>query len=110
MKVKTLCLLFPLIIIIVSSTDCSMEYEYDPDWIIGKTSAQIIEKYGEFDRAQGSPSQSDGLYRNCVCSYIIVPPRPAILDIGNPEVYFSIRFNEQGAADGCYEERGGLGG
>lgn len=90
MKVKTLCLLFPLLIIIVFSTDCSMEYVYDPDWIIGKTSAQIIEKYGEFDRAQGTPSQSDGLYRNCVCSYIIVPPRPAILDIDNPEVYFSI--------------------
>lgn len=72
---------------------------FDESDIIGLTSAEIIEKYGDFDRATGTPD-ADGLYRNCRCDYLTREKRKGFLD-GIPPEYFMIYFNDDGIADWC---------
>lgn len=79
------------------------EKKYSEDEIIGLTSIEIVEKYGDFDRTQGFPDE-DGLYRDCACGYIISEKRVGFLGTTPPE-YFMIYFDEDGVANWCrYEE------
>jgi hypothetical protein len=70
---------------------------FDESDVIGLTSAEIIEKYGDFDRTEGTPD-ADGLYRNCRCDYLIREKKVGFLGTTPPE-YFMIYFNDVGIAD-----------
>lgn len=73
--------------------------KYDENDFIGKTSAQIMEEYGEFD-CIGMPADTDGLYRNCQCGYTIQESRPGFLGT-EPEVLFFVIFDSNGIAVKC---------
>ena len=46
--------------------------KYDEEWIIGKTSTEIWQKYGRFDlEPDSSYKNCEGNYCNCTCVYII---------------------------------------
>lgn len=81
---------------------CS-KMRYKEDDIIGLTSVEIVEKYGDFDRPQGKPNE-DGLYRNCACGYLISEAKKGYLGTTPPE-YFMITFDENGIACYCKYEK-----
>ena len=78
---------------------CS-DNRYDVDWIIGKTSAEVIDKYGEFDCTY-MPAEEDGLYRS-KCGYTVKKPRRGFLGTSS-EVLLLISFDENGIAVDCEE-------
>lgn len=96
MKKLTACVIFLLVISVFSG--CSKYSEQD---FLGKTSAEIVEQYGEFD-CIGMPADADNLYRNTVCGYTIREARVGFLG-SDPEELFFIRFDENGIAASCYE-------
>ena len=75
--------------------------KYPEKNILGKTSAEIIEKYGAFD----SPmlADEDGLYRNCTCWYIVKDAQVGFLGT-SPEILFFMTFDENGTAISCKED------
>lgn len=80
---------------------------YDPDWIIGKTSLEVEERYGEFYQ-KGATRSPDGLFRNTHCHYFL-RERPMFFD--DVEItLFSIGFDENGVADECLTQLGPIGG
>ena len=83
---------------------CTKEkFKEDDERIIGLTSLQIIEKYGDFDRKQKQPDKN-GLYVNCACGYLISEEKVGFLGTTPPK-YFMIYFDYKGVADLCrYEE------
>lgn len=82
--------------------------KYNEDWIKGKTSEEIIEKYGEFSWCLGPPDD-DGVYRSTKCSYELKPAKIGFLGTTPPKL-FSIVFDDSGIAIECYKEYGGYGG
>ena len=74
---------------------CSCD-RYDEGWILGKDSADIEEKDGEYyngDTLKGS----DGLIRSQTAWYLLNKPFDA--GIGKmPPLYYTIRFDENGVA------------
>ncbi|MBR4054518.1 MAG: hypothetical protein IKK06_06915 [Clostridia bacterium] len=101
-----LCFLLPL---------CLSGCGYDEEWIIGKTSAEIQERYGTFYQVivlpYGDPIEvnEDTICKNAKGYYLIEEERVGWLGT-YPEEYFVIRFDENGIAIDCYEELGGKGG
>ena len=87
------------VLCLTSFTGCS-DSRYDVDWIIGKTSAETIDKYGEFDCTYMSAGD-DGLYRS-KCGYTIKDLQRGFLGT-SPEVLLFIRFDENGIAVDCEE-------
>lgn len=81
---------------------------YDTEWIIGKTSAEIEERYGAFYQCS-MPVSEDGLYRNCRCSLVIKERRVEFLGTDPAEV-LAISFDENGIAYKTFEELGDWGG
>lgn len=79
---------------------CTKETFREADFL-GKTSAQIVAEFGEFD-CVGNHAGEDGLYRNTSCGYTVKEPRVGFLGT-DPEVLFFISFDENGVAVGCYE-------
>ena len=77
-------------------SSCSTKYIYDADEVVGLTSIQIVEKYGDFDRSPGYPNE-DGLYCKTYCGYLITPASKGLFGSPYPE-YFMIYFNENGVA------------
>ena len=75
--------------------------KYKAKYILGKTSDEIIEKYGAFD-SKTILADEDGLYRNCTCWYTVKEPRVGFLGT-SPEILFFIRFDENGMATDCRE-------
>ena len=101
---KRKCILFVVIVaILLCFSSCGTKYKYDADEVVGLTSIQIVEKYGDFDRKQGSTGE-DGLYRDCACGYLIFEKRVGFFGTTPPE-YFMIYFNEDGIADWCRYEQ-----
>ena len=81
-----------------------VRYRYSEQEIIGLTSREIIEKYGDFDRTIHALPNADGLYCNCACGYLIAEARKGFLGTTPPE-YFMISFDENGIAIWCgYEQ------
>ena len=78
---------------------CSQKYTASD--MIGKTSSEIEEIYGEFD-CVGVPRSDDGLYKNTFCGYTIREKRPSFWD-SIPEKLFFILFDGNGIAHECYE-------
>lgn len=80
---------------------------YDCDWIIGKTSLEVEEKYGEFYHL-GYRRPSDGLFCSTECHYLL---REKTDIFGYTDiVLFSIRFDENGVATECLTQLGPIGG
>jgi hypothetical protein len=79
---------------------CVKETYRESDFL-GKTSAQIVAEFGEFD-CVGNHAGEDGLYRNTSCGYTIKEPRVGFLGT-DPEVLFFIVFDNNGIAVRCYE-------
>lgn len=94
--------------LVFSITGCNPSKPYDSEDFIGLTSAEIVEKYGEFDNAHMPPSK-DGLYHKCKCGYIVKEAAVGFLGTEPPE-YFMIYFDENGIAYKCAYETGGWGG
>ena len=91
-----------IFLLMICFPGCGKE-QYDEDEIIGLTSYEIVEKYGDFDRKQDVPGR-DGLYRDCGCGYLISEERVGFFGTTPPK-YFMIYFNEDGIAHYCrYEE------
>lgn len=101
MKVKRIiAVTLTVLLLLTVLSGCA---KYSEDDIMGQTSAEIIEKYGDFDRKQGSPDY-DGLYRDCACGYLVSEKKVGFLGTTPPE-YFMIYFNDDGIADWCdYEQ------
>ncbi len=78
-------------------TSCS---RYDEDWIIGKTSSEIVEKYGEFDLCFGKTElRADGNYYNGACGYVTKISRSILgMETYPSDEYYMIYFNEEGKA------------
>lgn len=74
--------------------------KYDSEWIVGKDSSEVRERYGEFDCTY-MPISEDGLYRSR-CGYTIKEPKVGFLGT-SPEVLFFISFDENGIAVECEE-------
>ena len=70
--------------------------KYDVDWMMGKTSAEIIERYGEFNCCLMPPCE-DGLYRNCRCGYTIRERTHGFMDAIEEKILF-IHFDGNGVA------------
>jgi hypothetical protein len=98
-----LCFLLPLCL-----SGCS-GHSYDTDWIIGKTSAEIEEKYGAFETTFSYEPSEDGLYKNAQCGYYYLDHIDLLGNDSN-EMIFVIRFNKDGVAESCYERYRNIGG
>ena len=89
-----------------------IEYKTDymefRDNVLGKTSAEIEELYGEFDNS-GMRRGEDGLFRSTRCSYIAIPERITFMGTTPPWV-ISISFDANGIAWRVCFEQGGFGG
>ena len=80
---------------------------YDPNWIIGKTSLEVEERYGEFYQPSILRS-SDGLFRNTACHYLLRERPMFFCDV--EITLFSIYFNENGIAYEWCTQLGPIGG
>ena len=102
---KLYFLLVSILVFSLCFSGCAEEpkEKYSEDEIIGLTSAEVIEKYGEFDRIQGTPGD-DGLYRDCSCGYLVKEAQKGYFGTTSPE-YLMIHFDENGIADLCKYEQ-----
>lgn len=82
------------ICLILSLVGCASKYNAED--FIGKTSAEIINKYGPFD-CTGMPESEYDLYRNCRCGYMIRKTEKSFFGTSE-EMLFFIRFDENGIA------------
>ncbi len=90
MKKRFLCIAAAVLILILALAACSKDPKFDPDYLRGKTSAEIEEEFGEFDNRNGE--KYNGLYHNTFCGYTVWKK-----DEGN-EWLFYIYFDENGKA------------
>lgn len=89
---------FVCVVFALSLAGCA---KYRSSDFIGKTSAEIVGEFGEFDCAL-MPAGEDGLYRNCRCGYTVKEPQKGFLGT-SPEILFFILFDENGVAVSCEE-------
>ncbi len=99
-RIAILLVLVSLSLLVISGCQSRPYSEKD---VIGLSSKEIIAKFGDFDRTQGTPD-SQGLYRSYNCGYLVANADYSFLGRRFPE-YFMIHFDENGIADSCkYEE------
>lgn len=103
MKTKNkLFLSFVLVVIaltLLASCSDKFKYGYDTEWIIGKKSSEIVERYGEFD-AFSMPREDrfiDGEWRSASCGYITFKGTAGFLGTP-PNEYYMIVFDSEGKA------------
>ena len=70
---------------------------FDKEWIIGKTSAEIEQKYGAFDISMMPLGEGDILYRNCGCGYMTKRGVQGLSGTPTDE-FFMIYFDSDGIA------------
>lgn len=85
-----------------------INYHYHVNWILGKTSIQVEERYGAFDY-HSNHAGADGLYRRAGCAYFVTPKYVGFFGTYQPYM-FTITFNADGIAVRCYFQPGGIGG
>lgn len=90
---RIMIFLFAVLCMLQMLTGCSAGYR--EEHYLGKSSAEIIAAYGEFD-CTTMPVGSDGLYRNCRCGYTIRNRNYA-----SAEILYFITFDENGMAVSC---------
>jgi len=97
LTISILC--FLLIGVIVSLSACSSQIvagKYDKDWILGKTSSEIEERYGEFDLCNSSTQiNENGNYYRTSCGYMTKQWSPYATA---KDEFFMICFDEDGVA------------
>ena len=97
-----------VVIVVLLFVACSTDVEYDSKWIIGKTTEEIQEKYGEFDRHdEGHIFERDQKLHSSG-SYLIKESRVGFMGT-DPAVYYHIVFVDGVAVsvDDNYYVRGG---
>ena len=94
--------IFTALILLTAILLVSCGGKYSESDFLGKTSAEIVSEFGEYDIMSKAPD-SDGLHRNAVCGYTIREKRKGFLD-SIPEVLIYIVFDENGIATDCYED------
>lgn len=97
--------IFYLILITCYGNGDFHRLKYNDKWIIGKTSEEIIERYGEFDHVWKKPDY-DGLYRDCTVEYFLINYWQATVT----SQYYTIHFNNNGRADEVGRRSGEHGG
>ena len=90
-----------LVIVVICCSPRLKPLKYDEDWIIGKTSIEIVNKYGEFD-CELMPVSEDGFFKKCRCGYTIKEPQTGYLGT-SPEILYFITFDKNGVAIECTE-------
>lgn len=108
LKIALIILLGLLVIVGVILSSLQLKYLDFKNNVIGKTSAEIQERYGEFDNFQMHPG-ADGLFRNTSCSYVVIRECVGFLGTTPPYV-ISIGFDSNGVAYRVFLEQGGFGG
>ena len=103
-KIFSLLLVLSLLFLL---TSCDRN-PYDSEWIIGKTSAEIEARYGNFYQCS-MPASEGGLYKNCRCSLLLKERRKGFLGTEPAEV-LAISFDENGVAYQTLETLGDWGG
>ncbi|MBQ3141447.1 MAG: hypothetical protein IJC25_05750 [Clostridia bacterium] len=91
--------LFSVFLAVIAFCACAPRYTEED--FLGRTSAEIIAQYGEFD-CISMPAGEDGLYRGSRCGYTIKEPVTGWLGT-SPEVLFFIIFDQDGIAVSCEE-------
>lgn len=100
---------FLLLALIMSySLSACAQHSYDESWIIGKTSSEIEQRYGEFDRFEWG-YRDDGLLHSTDAGYIIKESQVSWHGKTTEEL-FVVHFNEEGIADSCRLAPGNWGG
>lgn len=94
MKKLTVCIIALLTAFLFFG--CSKYNERD---FLGKTSAEIVEQYGEFD-CIGMSADTDGLYRSTMCGYTIREAKTVFWGT-DPEILLFISFDANGVAVSC---------
>ena len=95
--IVTLCFVLLIMLTLINLVSCT-KTKYDKDWILGKTSSEIEEKYGSFHSAPtSSDSKKDGNYFNCSCFYLIREERVGFFGT-DPAMYYRIYFDSDGKA------------
>ena len=89
-----------LSVLLVMALVCQIYYVYQINWIMGKTSEEVRERYGQFV-SYSKPPDEDGIVRNGVGYYCIIPARGGFLGT-YPAYMFGIGFDQDGYADKCY--------
>lgn len=111
---RKLCVLCLLSVVFTSLFACG-NHGYELDWIIGKNSAEVQERYGDFDIAdaefddEGAYRNQDGLYRTYRCGYILKEKRVGPLGT-TPETILLIFFDHNGIATDAEIREGRIGG
>lgn len=103
LKVFLICVLVVVVIVGIALVCCQFRYlKYKNEYmkfkesVIGKTSAQVQEMYGEFDHYSMHPCE-DGLFRYTECSYTVIEAKVGYLGTTPPWV-ISIGFDGNGVA------------
>ena len=78
---------------------CACSDSYNEKDFLGRSSAEIVREYGEFDCVT-MPKTEDGLYRNCRCGYTIREAKAGFFGASD-EILFFIFFDENGIAMEC---------
>jgi hypothetical protein len=91
-----------LLLSVMCFTSCSI-YRYNKDWIIGKTSAEIEKRYGNFTIYSAEPDTETGLFYSCMCGYQTQRRRVGYLGT-IPDKFYVIYFGNDGRAFDVDEE------
>lgn len=95
MKKKITALFCVLLLSVLLLPSCASA-PYDKTELMGKTSAEVIALYGDFDVRTAEPGE-DGLYRDSGAGYLTKTARVGCFGT-DPEEYYLIRFDENGVA------------
>ena len=99
-KTKILFLFALLFIALLLLSSCSdkFKYGYDSEWIIGKKSSEIVERYGQFEYyTWGEDRFIDGEWRNAGCGYKTFEGTAGFLGTP-PDEFYLIWFDSEGRA------------
>lgn len=80
---------------VMSLSSCAQKY--DKEWILGKTSSEIEERYGPFDYCGNTEYRSDGNYYNGGCAYRTKEERVGYFGT-DPAEYYRVYFDSEGKA------------
>ena len=69
--------------------------KYDKDWIIGKTSSEVEERYGKFDLCLNHKNNENGNYYSTGCGYMTKQHKSTATMY---DEFFMIYFDENGIA------------
>ena len=102
-KIKTLLTIAVPLLILIAVVVIITRPKYSESWIIGRTEAEITERYGAFDRVQYN------IYGQLSSGYYVTKESHVGFLGTYPEEYLGIDFKD-GVACECFELEGWYGG